>query len=116
MLVVIGVVGGARLGEVGAMCGCRGRLAVQRSVHDLASLQYQRMSTHAWPPSGTIRPVGSAIPHNEHWADGKGRFRSSRCVAIDGSPHVNWRLIGRPLALRTPWTKAPSKLARRMRP
>jgi hypothetical protein len=119
LLAVIGVVGGARLGEVGAMCGCRGRLAVQRSVHDLASLQYQRMSTHAWPPSGTIRPVGSAIPHNEHWADGKGRFRSSRCVAIDGSPHVNWRLIGRPLALRTPrtpWTKASSKLARRMRP
>ena len=102
LLAVIGVVGGARLGEVGAMCGSRGRLAVQRSVHALASLQYQRMSTHAWPPSGTIRPVGSAIPHNEHWADGKGRFRSSRCVAIAGSPHVNWRLIGRPLALRTP--------------
>jgi hypothetical protein len=119
LLTVIGAVGGARLGEVGAICGCRGRLAVQRSVHDLASLQYQRMSTQAWPPSGTIRPVGSAIPHNEHWADGKGRCRSSRCVAIDGSPHVNWRLIGRPLALRTPWTpwtKAPSKLAGRLRP
>ena len=116
LLAVIGAVGGAKLGEVGAMCGCRGRLAVQRSVHALASLQYQRMSTQAWPPSGTIRPVGSAIPHNEHWADGNERCRSSRCVAIDGSPHANWRLTGRPLALRTPWTKAPSQLARQMRP
>jgi hypothetical protein len=43
----IDVAGEARLGGVGAMCGCRGRLAVQRSVHALASLQYQRMSTHA---------------------------------------------------------------------
>jgi len=68
-----GAVGGARLAEVGAMCGCRGRLAVHRSVHDLASLQYQRMSAQAWPPSGTIRPVGRAIPQSEHWADGKGR-------------------------------------------
>ena len=93
LLAVIGAVGGARLGEVGAMFACRGRLAVQRSVHALASLQYQRMSAQAWPPSGTIRPVGSEIPHNEHWADGKERCRSSRCVAIDESPHVNWRLI-----------------------
>jgi len=46
-LAVIGAVGGARLGEVGAMCACRGRLAVQRSVHALASLQYQRMSAQA---------------------------------------------------------------------
>jgi len=44
---VIGADGGARLGGVGAMCGCRGRLAVHRSVHDLASLQYQRMSAQA---------------------------------------------------------------------
>ena len=41
------VVGGTRLAEVGAMCGCRGRLAVQRSVQALASLQYQRMSAQA---------------------------------------------------------------------
>ena len=93
LLAAIGAVGAARLGEVGAMFACRGRLAVQRSVHALASLQYQRMSAQAWPPSGTIRPVGSEIPHNEHWADGKERCRSSRCVAIDESPHVNWRLI-----------------------
>ena len=116
LLAVIGAVDGARLGEVGAMFACRGRFAVQRSVHDLASLQYQRMSAQAWPPSGTIRPVGSAIPHSEHWADGKGRCRSSRCVAIDELPHVNWRLIGEPLALRTPWTKASPRLARRMLP
>jgi len=63
---IIGFAGETRLGEVGAMCGCRGRLAVQRSVQDLASLQYQRMSAQACPPSGTIRPVGSAIPHKEH--------------------------------------------------
>ena len=93
LLTAIGAVGAARLAEVGAMFACRGRLAVQRSVHALASLQYQRMSAQAWPPSGTIRPVGSEIPHNEHWADGKERCRSSRCVAIDESPHVNWRLI-----------------------
>src|SRR5215472_14839075 len=104
-LAVVGAVGGAKLGEVGAMCGCWGRLAVQRSVHALASLQYQRMSTQAWPPSGTIRPVGSAIPHNEHWADGKGCFWLSRFVAIDESPHLNWRLTGRPSARRSPWTK-----------
>jgi hypothetical protein len=65
--------GGARLAEVGAMCGCPGRLAVQRSVQDWASWQYQRMSAQAWPPSGTSRLVGSAIPHSEHWAEGKGR-------------------------------------------
>ena len=47
LLAVIGAVGGTRLGEVGAMCACRGRLAVQRSVHVLASLQYQRMSAQA---------------------------------------------------------------------
>jgi hypothetical protein len=93
-----------------------GSLAVQRSVHDLASLQYQRMSAQAWPPSGTSRPVGSPIPHNEHWADGKERLRSSRCVAIDESPHANGLLIGLPPALRTPSTGAPAVLVRRMRP
>jgi hypothetical protein len=113
---LLGAVGAARLGEVGAMCACRGRLAVHRSVHALESLQYQRMSAQAWPPSGTSRPVGSAIPHNEHWADGKGRLRSSRCVAIDESPHVNCRLIGGPPALRTPWTEASPKLPRQMWP
>ena len=116
LLAVIGAVGGAKLGEVGAMFACRGRLAVHRSVHDLASLQYQRMSAQAWPPSGTIRPVGSAIPHSEHWADGKGRCRSSRCVAIDESPHANWRLMREPLALQAPRTKASPRLARRMLP
>lgn len=43
----IGAVGAARLGGVGAMCACRGRLAVHRSVHALASWQYQRMSAQA---------------------------------------------------------------------
>ena len=112
----IGAAGETRLGEVGAMCACRGRLAVHRSVHALESWQYQRMSAQAWPPSGTSRAVESAIPHNEHWADGKGRLRSSRCVAIDESPHVNWRLIAGPPALRTPWTEASPKLARQMWP
>jgi hypothetical protein len=116
LLGAIGAVGGARLGGVGAMCACRGRLAVHRSVHALESLQYQRMSAQAWPPSGTSRAVESAIPHNEHWADGKGRLRSSRCAAIDESPHVDWRLIGRPPALRTAWTEALPKLARQMWP
>jgi len=66
--------------------------------------------------AGETRPVGSAIPHNEHWADGKEWLRSSRCVAIDESPHVNWRLIAGPPALRTPWTEASPKLARQMWP
>lgn len=43
-----------------------GQAVVQRSVHDMASLQYQRTSAHAWPPSGTSRPSGSAMPHMEH--------------------------------------------------
>ena len=42
-----GAVGAARLGGVGAICACRGRLAVHRSVHALASWQYQRMSAQA---------------------------------------------------------------------
>ena len=32
----------------------------------LASWQYQRMSAQAWPPSGTIRPAGSTMPHKAH--------------------------------------------------
>src|SRR5215469_1177608 len=60
-------------------------LAVHRSVQDLASLQYQRMSAQACPPSGTIRLVGSAMPHSEHWADCGWRRRSLRCLAIDAS-------------------------------
>ena len=110
------VAGGARLAEVGAMCGCRGRLAVHRSVHDLASWQYQRMSAQAWPPSGTIRPVGRAIPHSEHWAEGKGWWRSSRCVAIDESPQANGRLIGLPLAVRAAPATVSASPVRRMRP
>jgi NAD(P)-dependent dehydrogenase (short-subunit alcohol dehydrogenase family) len=53
------------------------RAVVQRSVQDLASLQYQRMSAHAWPPSGTSRPSGSATPHKAHWAASSGRRRAS---------------------------------------
>jgi len=60
------------------------RAVVQRSVHDLASLQYQRMSAHAWPPSATSRPSGSAVPHMEHWAASSGRSWSRR-VAAGGS-------------------------------
>ena len=58
--------------------------AVQRSVHDTTSLQYQRMSAHAWPPSATSRPSGSAMPHKQHWAT-SGGHRRSHCVAADGS-------------------------------
>ena len=46
------------------MCARPGGWAVvQRFVHDMASLQYHRMSAHAWLPSGTKRPSGSAMPH-----------------------------------------------------
>ena len=64
-----------------------GSLAVQRSVHDLASLQYQRMSAQACPPSGTIRLSGSSMPHSEHWAGCDGRGWSLRCRAI-GAPRA----------------------------
>jgi hypothetical protein len=58
---------------IGARRPVPGSLAVQRSVHDLASLQYQRMSAQACPPSGTIRSSGSSMPHSEHWAGCDGR-------------------------------------------
>jgi hypothetical protein len=61
-----------------------GPAAVQRSVHDMTSLQYQRMSEHAWPPSATSRPSGSAMPHKQHWATWGGH-RRSHCVAGGGS-------------------------------
>jgi len=70
-----------------------GRAVVQRSVHDLASLQYQRMSAHAWPPSGTSSASGSAMPHMEHWAASSGRSRS-RCVAAGGSASARRGLTG----------------------
>jgi hypothetical protein len=56
----------ASLEAVGVCARPGGRAVVQRSVHDMASLQYQRMSAHAGPPSGTNRPSGSAMPHMEH--------------------------------------------------
>jgi hypothetical protein len=61
-----------------------GPAAVQRSVHDMTSLQYQRMSAHAWPPSATSRPSGSAMPHRQHRATSGGHRRSYR-VAAGGS-------------------------------
>ena len=61
-----------------------GPAAVQRSVHDITSLQYQRMSEHAWPPSATSRPSGSAMPHKQHRAT-CGGHRRSHCVAGGGS-------------------------------
>ena len=56
----------------GASAGC-GWAVVQRSVQDLTSLQYQRMSAHAWLPSGTSRASGSVTPHMEHPATSSGR-------------------------------------------
>jgi hypothetical protein len=53
------------------------RASVQRSVHDLTSLQYQRTSAHASPPSGTSRPSGRSTPHMEHSATSSGRRRLS---------------------------------------
>ena len=81
-------------GAVGVCARPGGRAVVQRSVHDLASLQYQRMSAHAWPPSGTSRPSGSAMPHMEHWAASSGRSRSRR-VAAGGSASARRGPAGR---------------------
>ena len=71
--------------EIEARRPVPGSLAVQRSVHDLAFLQYHRMSAQACPPSGTIRSSGNAMPHSEHWVDCDGRGWSLRCLAI-GAP------------------------------
>ncbi len=73
--------------EYAGVCASRGgRAVVQRSVHDLASLQYQRMSAHAWPPSGTSKARGSAMPHMAHSAASSGR--SSRRAVTGGSATV----------------------------
>jgi hypothetical protein len=71
---------------------CR-RAATQRSVHEMESLQYQRMSAHAWPPSGTSKPSGRAMPHNEHCATSSGRSWS-RCAAVGGSADARRGLPG----------------------
>src|SRR5208282_3749201 len=57
------------------------RFDVQRWVHDLASLQYQRRSAHASPPSGTISPIGCSRPHREHFATCNARVLLLRCAA-----------------------------------
>ena len=65
---------------------------VQRSVHALASLQYQRRSAHARPPSGTIRPSGSSMLHSAHLATCKEPRPSSRSrvdAADDSSAAIN---------------------------
>jgi hypothetical protein len=83
---------GAAMAVPGTAGICRGgRAVVQRSVHDLASLQYQRMSAHAGPPSGTSRPSGSAVPHRVHWAISSGRSRS-RCegAGVRPGPGGDW--------------------------
>ena len=50
----------------------------------LASLQYQRRSAHAWPPSGTIRPSGSSRPHIAHLATCRPR-RPPPCCCADAA-------------------------------
>ena len=47
----------------------------------------------AWPPSGTSRPSGSAIPHKEHWTTSSGR-RRLRCVASDAPAGARPGLTG----------------------
>jgi len=69
-------------GSAGVWACLGGPAVVQRSVHDLASLQYQRMSAHARPPSGTSRASGSAMPHMAHSATSSGR--RFRCAAACG--------------------------------
>src|SRR5881394_1246116 len=66
---------------VGVSAQSGGWAVVHRFVHDVASLQYHRTSAHAWLPSGTRRPSGSAMPHKEHWATSNGRGRLC-CVAV----------------------------------
>jgi hypothetical protein len=42
------------------------RACVHRCVQEIVSPQYQWMSAHAGPPSGTIAAVGRWIPHSQH--------------------------------------------------
>ena len=60
------------------------RRAVQRWVHAWASLQYQRRSAQAWPPSGTSRPSGSSMPHSAQRATCKAR-RPPPCCCVDAA-------------------------------
>lgn len=56
----------------GRMAGSRGGREVQRRVHPHMSLQYQRTSWQALPPSATIWLAGKRMPHIQHdltWAD-----------------------------------------------
>jgi hypothetical protein len=40
--------------------------AVQRSVQPCVSMQYQRTSLQALPPSGTMWSAGWRVPHSQH--------------------------------------------------
>jgi hypothetical protein len=56
----------------GRMAVSRAGCEVQRWVHPHVSLQYQRTSWQALPPSGTIWLTGKRMPHIQHdltWAD-----------------------------------------------
>jgi len=96
-----------------------GRLAVQRWVHDLTSLQYQRMSAQACPPSGTISSSGNTMPHSEHWVDCDRRGRSLRGLAI-GAPRAREMLVHRNSATSsgTPavWTAVADRAYAPLRP
>jgi hypothetical protein len=89
---------------------------VQRSVHALASLQYQRTSAHAWPPSGTIRPSGSSMLHSAHLATCKEPRPSPRSrvdAADDTSAAINPSPRTPPsdaLASRQRWNGGASRL------
>lgn len=61
------------------------RAVVQRSVHDLTSLQYQRTSSDARSPSGNSRPSGRTMPHREHEATSNARRRLLSCSAAGES-------------------------------
>jgi len=66
------------------MAGRRAEGEVQRRVHAHMSLQYQRTSWQALPPSATIWLAGKRMPHIQHdltWADAApNRAGSSRLV------------------------------------
>ena len=59
---------GAGLGAAAVGTAASPRRDVQRSVHDRASLQYQRRSVQPKPPSGTISPSGRSRPHRAQLA------------------------------------------------
>ena len=90
----------------GRMAVSRAGCEVQRRVHPHVSLQYQRTSWQALPPSATICLTGKRMPHIQHdltWADSPPN--GARCcrLAMTCSPRSpNGRAVASARAMGLP--------------